>query len=399
MLAITDMMLLTTAKKYAIHLLVVTVGFSSCERKDFPVHTEEKSRKDQKNLSDHFTDLEIVPNRVIVFGDSSGSIIKLLNARKKLQTINVRDSLWGDNTGLSRYYESEEMVVTPANRSYIYPGALLMPESIANDEFEPVYGYQPAPIRVRLSFSSSLGVGVSMPTLSASRQFFRDAIMAPDFSGSYIDNFSSFISYISKYEEVKLAYGYNVNERRLFASTNSSFNYNSSNTQYAQKMMATYTVKNFTYTMEDPLENELIDLSTGTPDVFEGISPIYINSVTYGRWGILIVETNNTSSLVKKVFEKISKKILKQSSESFTQAEKDVLTTCRITINLLGSTLGESAIQLLINPDPEALSSFITENVGVFTALDPGVPISYTGKYLKDYSPFKTVFKLDFPKN
>ncbi|MDO7745169.1 MAG: thiol-activated cytolysin family protein, partial [Pedobacter sp.] len=186
-------------------------------------------------------------------------------------------------------------------------------------------------------------------------------------------------------------------ERRLFASTNSSFDYNSSATYYSTKMTVSYTVKNFTYTMSDPVQGELIDLGSIPPEVFDGVSPVYINSVTYGRFGLLVIETNNNSAQMKSAFEKVVKKIFKQTSESFTQQETALFSSCRVTIYVLGSTLGESATQLLINPNPESISGFLSENVGIFTAQDPGVPIYFTAKYLKDNSRFKTVFKLDLP--
>ena len=99
---------------------------------------------------------------------------------------------------------------------------------------------------------------------------------------------------------------------------------------------------------------------------------------------------------MKTVFEKVVKKILKKSTESYTQEEKSLFANCRITIYLLGSTMGNNIIQLLINPNPEGISDFISQNVGTFTPSDPGVPIFYTAKYLKDNSKFKTMFKIDY---
>ena len=348
-------------------------------------------------LASQFQHLRIEPMEPVFLGLSKISMKEAMDARKLGALVHLRDSSWAA-FGKSAFYESDEMTVTPANTSFIYPGSILKAASIATDELLPFVGYQGAPIDLYLSFPSSLSFGtIASPSLSKSRIFLRNALMAPDFSGKQIDDFSQSISFFSRYQEVKLAYGYNVNERRLFASTNSSFDYNSSATQYSTKLMASYTVKNFTFTTPDPTVGQLIDMANITPEVFNGVSPVYINSVTYGRFGLLVVETNNGGSQMKSAFEKVVKKIFKQTTESFTQEEKTLFTSCRVTIYILGSTMGESAIQLLINPNPEGITSFLSDNVGVFTSQDPGVPISFSAKYLKDNSPFKTVFKLDFP--
>jgi len=349
-------------------------------------------------LSDYFQHLRIEEMAPVHIGGGQATVKQLMDQKKLALLTHLRDSTWNLGLGKTSFYESDEMVVTPANLSYIYPGSILQASSIATDQFKILFGYERKPISARLSFPSSLAIGtIPAPSLSNSRIFLRDALMAPDFSGQYIEDFSQTISFFSKYNEVKLAYGYNVNERRLFSSTNSSFDYSSGSTQYATKLMASYTAKNFTFTMSEPTAGELIDLASITPEVFAGLSPVYINSVTYGRFGLLVVETNNNSTQMRSAFEKVVKKIFKKTTESFTQEETMLFTSCRVTIYLLGSTMGNSVTQLLINPDPESISNFISDNVGVFTAQDPGVPISFTAKYLKNNSLFKTVFKLDLP--
>lgn len=379
-------------------IFIIPLLFAACKKEkiETPVQPDEQPKSNL--LANYFGNLRIEPLQPIIIGGGNASLKELIDNKKLNQLVYLRDSAWAGATGRTSFYESDEMVVTPSNRSNIYPGSILKASSIATDEFVTFFGYERAPISVQLSFPSSLSYGsIASPSLSNSRIFLRNAIMSPDFSGSAIQDFSQSISYFSKYQEVKLSFGYNVNEKRLFASTNSSFDYNSSGTYYSTKMTVSYTVKNFTYTMSDPVQGELIDLASIPPEVFNGVSPVYINSVTYGRFGLLVIETNNNANQMKTAFEKVVKKIFKQTNESFTQQEVSLFSSCRVTIYVLGSTLGESATQLLINPNPEAISGFLSENVGVFTAQDPGVPIFYTAKYLKDNSRFKTVFRLDLP--
>jgi len=383
-------------KKKAVIFLSLFFLLSGC-RKDLPIAETESQQKLTGKLSDYFGHLKIEPVAPVILGAKNSDLRSLLNKRKSLDLVHLRDSVWSAGNGKTSFYESDQMVVTPGNASYIYPGSILRAASIASDQFETFSDYPRAPINVDLSFPSSLSIGtISSPSLSNSRIFLRNALMAPDFLGTNIIKYSDYMAAFSNYEEVKLAFGYNVNEHKLFSSTNSSFDYNSNSTYYSTKMIASYTVENFTYNMSNPVAGELVDVAAIPADVFKGVSPVYINSVTYGRFGLLVLESDNFSSQMKSVFEKVVRKILKKSTESYTQEEKSLFANCRITIYLLGSTMGNNVIQLLINPNPEGVSDFISQNVGTFTASDPGVPIFYTAKYLKDNSTFKTKFKIDY---
>lgn len=385
-------------KKCVIVYCIFALSFVGCKRESFDSKEIDVDKNDLNLLSSYFKHLKIEPLEPILIGDSSSASQDILRKRKRANLIHLRDSSWISGVGKSSFYKSDEMTVTPSNSSFIYPGAILKASSIVTDQFETLFGYERAPISVELSFPSSLSIGtIPIPSLSNSRIFLRNALMAPDFSGLNIVNFSQYLSAFSKYEEVKFAFGYNVNEKRLFSSTNSSFDYNSNSSSYSTKFMASYTVKNFRYNMSNPTSSELIDVSAIPPNIFSGVSPVYVNSVTYGRFGLLVLESNNNSYNMKSVFEKVVNKILKKTSESYTQEEKSLFSNCRVTVYLLGSTMGNNLVQLLINPNPESLSDFISENVGVFTASDPGVPISYTANYLKDNSRFETTFKIDFP--
>lgn len=349
-----------------------------------------------KLLSEYFRTLRIEPLDIIDLSTKNIDLKSVFDRKKTAEMVHLRDSIWSNGLGTSSFYESDEMVVTPANLSYIYLGSLLKAASIASDEFETFSGYQTAPISVQLSFPSSLSIGThSFPSLSNSRIFLRNALMAPGFSGNTILNYSDFFAAFSKYEEVKYAFGYNVNQHKLFSTTNTNFDSYSSGTHYSTKFIASYTVENFTYHMSDPTAGELIDMASIPSNAFDGVSPVYINSVTYGRFGLLVLESNNDSYSMRSAFEKMVKKILKKTTESYTQEETNLFANCRITIYLLGSPIGNNVIQLLINPSPDGVSDFISQNVGTFTASDPGVPIFYTAKYLKDNSPYKTKFKID----
>lgn len=384
----------------SIILLALFFSLFGCQKKDLiPTHVkEEEYTGNRKLLSDHFKDLKIETFNPVIISKSRKFLDEIIASKKLNTLLFLRDSSWSYGLGKSSFYESDDMIVTPDNESYVYPGSIIKSASISTGDFAPLKGYTKKPIQVGVTFPSGKGYGsIASPSLSGSRIFLRDALMDPGFVGTQLLDFLFASSAFSYFNETKLSYGYNLNEKRLFSSVNTSFNNTSGRTDYSTGLIATYTVKNFQYYMEDPLEGELLDVASLPAGTLEGVSPVYINSVTYGRFGFLLIETNNNSSQTQMVFEKLVKKLFNKTQESLTMEEKTLVESSRITLYLLGSPNGASITQLLINPGAESLSDFISESLGSFTALDPGVPISFTAKYLKDNSKFKTVFQLDFP--
>lgn len=82
---------------------------------------------------------------------------------------------------------------------------------------------------------------------------------------------------------MKYTFCYNVNQHKLFATINANFDSYSSGTNYSTKFIASYILENSTYQMVDPTAGELIDMDSIPSNTFDGVSLVYINSVTYGR--------------------------------------------------------------------------------------------------------------------
>ncbi|MBE5320113.1 thiol-activated cytolysin family protein [Pedobacter sp. MR2016-19] len=380
-------------------LLSLAICLLSC-KKDIDraeTLTENTQLKKGLPLSSVYGNLKIEPlSMITIEGGRNKELKDFLDRAKQNTTTFLRDSSWTD--GFSKIYQSDEMVVTPDNESYVYPGSIIKSASVASGNFSPLKGYVKLPIDILASFPSDKAAGkIDTPSLSKTRVFLRNALMDPFFSGRQLEDFSYTSSFFNSYEESKLSFGYNLNEKRLFSSVNSSFNSANSRTSYSTGLILTYLVKNFTLAMpSDPVTGQLIDYTRTPSSVYEGVSPVYINSVTYGRFGFLMIETNSNSAATKTAFEKVVKKIFKKTTETFTFEEESIFNSSRLTVYLMGSN-GGAVTQLINNPGSyDGLSNFISESLGEFTANDPGVPVQFTLKYLKDNSPYRPIFKVDY---
>lgn len=376
--------------------LFFSVIVTSC-KKDIENHNVSSKNNEKKALSASFQNLQ-KPIFDPINIPSDISLKDILNEKKKNELVHLRDSTWQSGQGgLSSFYQSDEMFVTPNNQTYIYPGCLLRGESIGSDDFVPVLGFKPLPIRVNVTFSSSNGFGtIDTASLSRSRVFLRKALLAPDFSGKQLLDFQYNASVTSYYSQSKLSFGYNVNEKRLFSSVNSSYNSNNSKIASSTSIMATFVVKNFSFDMSTPNQGELLDPSTISNGSLNNTSPVYVSSVTYGRFGYFLMETNSSSSAAYSAFQKTIKKLFHKSDETLTVEEKTIFNSCRITLYLLGSS-DNAIIRSFFNPTQEGFSGFVSVVAKDFTAADPGFPISYQLRYLSDNTLFKPVFKIDYP--
>lgn len=324
------------------------------------------------------------------------SINELKNQMVQSTTEHLRDSIWPGFGGVSKFYETDEFVVTPDNLSYIYPGSLIEGESVSTGAFAPVFGYKKMPITIWASFPTDFSSErLDVSSLSNTRTFLRKALTAPGFSGLQLEEFTYGTDRFSYYDELKTSFGLNTDVRGLFYSANSSFNYEAVRTNFSTAFVMKYTIKNFTLNIEDPKDGDLIDQSTLPPDFFYGYSPVYVSSVTYGRLGIIVIETNDSAEATQTTFDKVVRKLFKKSTESFSSEEEQLLSRCHITVYVLGNAAGAN-IQYIIGGNYENIADYIGQNA-IYTADDPGVPIEFSFRYLSDHTLFKTIFKIDLP--
>ncbi|WP_143307504.1 thiol-activated cytolysin family protein [Chitinophaga vietnamensis] len=376
-------------------ILVAALLLNACTKK---INVDPVDGKNASDAPYSFRQLKKFGDTIITIRTAAdqADLKALLDARKMNTGQFLRDSIWPYNTGYSRFYEADEQVVVPNNETLIYPGSLIRGTSINSDNFVPlpIRNYKRYPIKVYATFPSDLSVAViDTPSLSRTRIFLRQALTSPGFSGGQLESFLYETFKFSYYDEIKEAYGYNVNVKGLFYSSSSSFNFSAVRSEFPTAIIAKFTMKNFSIVLDAPADGKLVDETNVDKSVLYGYSPVYVNTVTYGRMGIVVAESNFQSDEVKSAFEKTIKKLFGRTTESLTDYEKTLVNSARINIYLIGGS-GAPVTQAVNGYDQ--FVNYIFHST-TFSAADPGVPISFTMRYLSDNTPVKTVFRLDYP--
>ncbi|ASZ09805.1 thiol-activated cytolysin family protein [Chitinophaga pendula] len=370
------------------NLLVVLSGaallFASCEKKLKDISPE------QRPLS-AFSHLPKFPEPLIRVKNSM-SLKDYLADIQLSPTTFIKDSFWAAGTGKSVIYESTEQAVLPDNEILAYPGSIIRGNSISTMDFIPIAGYIPRPIRVGVTFPTTTPTGtIASPSLSETRVFLRNSLLNAPGSGKQISSFSFELSRFTYYEEIKQSFGSNAKVKGIFSSSSSSSSWGQNKISKSTGVVLKFTQKNFDISMDIPRDGQLIDPASN-PNNFGQYSPVYVSSVTYGRMGIIVIESNYSFNDVNSAFSKVTRKLFKSSSETLTTSEQQVIDNSEIQVFIVGGH-GETEAQAISGYD-----SFVNyvAGGGEFSAADPGVPIAFTLRYLSDHSLFKTRFQVDF---
>lgn len=381
-------------RKLHVAILFAALAFSACSKK-----AVQQDVPSQDGAPYSFSQLKKHGDTVVKISSQTrkGSLKDYLDERKLNIGQYVRDSTWPNATGYSKFYTTQEVVVVPDNQSYIFPGSLLQGYSVNTPNYVPlpIRNYKRYPISVRVTFPSDESEGViDTPSLSRTRVFLRKALLASGFSGAQIEEFLYETFNFYYYDEIKWAYGSNVNIKGLFSSSSISTDVSVVRTQFPTAMIAKFTIKNFTMVLDEPSNGKLVDEQNVDQATLYGYSPVYVNTITYGRMGIIVIESNNMSSEVRSAYEKAIKKLFKRSNETLTEYEKTLVNTSKINVYLIGGT-GSPQAQAVTGYDQ--FINYIAHS-GDFSASDPGVPILFSMRYLSDNTPVTTTFRMDYPR-
>lgn len=269
--------------------------------------------------------------------------------------------------------------------SGVYPGLILSGSSISMPPLKPT---------ALSTLKDSIDVCFDMPGYYCERIYPRStsfknalnrALKSPDFSGEQLEQFEYDLKQFSYYDEMKLAFGANVNVAKIFKLDAS---YDCSKIKHKTGLFARVYQRNFTATMDYPADGNLFKNNN---DVKSFSNDVYINSIVYGRLAIISIESDSSYNDVKSAF-KASLNIGKFGGEaSLDVKSKKILDNSEVHVYILG---GEGSTAAQTFSGISKFTEFITTG-GVFTKNKPGVPIYITTNYLKDNSICVSHFTID----
>lgn len=316
-----------------------------------------------------------------------------------LSSVNPRGSDIIDvvNSGKSVYKElftANEYVVDERNKNAVYPGSIIKGNSIENFSLVPILGYS-RPITVSVSIPTSpnrVSKTIAMPSATAMYQTVR-AALTNEFAGSAgFSRLNYEMKAFSYYQEMKQVYGYNSRAFTFFVTNKTNASSDLAKTEKKTAIMVKFLQQHFTVDMDIPEEGQLIDRNAD-PSVFEGYQPYYISSVTYGRLGIMTIESNEEQYKVESAYRKAFSFLgIVNGSNTLTSEETAILEAAEVKVSMAGVP-GEEAVQTIRGLS--GLSALLGKGL-TYNAQTPGVPIVFKMRYVSNDANFEAPFEVNY---
>ncbi|WP_443937371.1 thiol-activated cytolysin family protein [Pedobacter sp. MW01-1-1] len=306
-------------------------------------------------------------------------------------SLNERNKILSKNVAKKVLYnlpvESSSFTVMDDNAEAVYLGSILSGKQLVDlSEFNPIVNYQKLPIRISCSFpGSNVGGIISVPRMSSYWQTIQDILRKNNFSGTQIGSFTYNYRPFGDYDEIRKEFGTNLSVRRLFSSSSSSLTSSVTTIKRKFGFVVSFEVENFTADISLPRRSELVNdadfasLSTSVEN------PVYISSISYGQKGIIGVETDVSIEETNRAFSKVTNKIFKKTTELITENEKKLISQSSVYLFLVG---GANSGRAMVINDYTSFITYVT-SLGDFSASNPGYPISFRMRKLKDNTLFK----------
>ncbi len=287
----------------------------------------------------------------------------------------------------------EDIAILRPTQDVIWPGALVEANASLLDGLPEPARFSRAPVKIRIDLP---GIGengtkiVENPDQALIQNAIDEALEWWN-ANAYVDGYrnasSSSNRVTTSYSSRQAALDLGLNVEWAGGDVQSQFNYESSTTK--RVVMATYKQAFYTVTFvqesgaqpEDVFGND-VSLEEVNAAFNSEAPPAYISSVTYGRIIMFRMETSSsyTASEVETAFRYAAGADV---DGSLIGRYEEILAESSVELITLGGS-ASVASQAVTARTAGDLTPIITGENAVYSRGNPGVPISYTVKYLKD---------------
>ncbi|MBN1205638.1 MAG: thiol-activated cytolysin family protein [Myxococcaceae bacterium] len=296
-------------------------------------------------------------------------------------------------TQVSETSNFDKLVSFDPNADALWPGSLVQGQSLALGLLSPIGGRR-APGRITLT--NARIDGSSTPYI-----YSRD--LAVPGLASVQDGIHSILTAETVNFAAKVAYSmhqsYSLNEGSFRAGIAAQFAGNTLSTTFGQSWttskttyLVDFTQSYYTVSFETPNDPTAVFDSSVTASelgsyIHAGNPPGYVSSVSYGRRLLVKFESQESSSSLSAALDAAFSKAGAGGSISLTAAQQKTLRDARMTVLALGGPAG-AAVQVIASGTDKvaALQNYFQEGAN-FSVASPGVPLSYTVRYLKNFQP------------
>ena len=263
-----------------------------------------------------------------------------------------------------------------------YVGGIFTKESVNTLTMEPI-NCQSKAIDITFDFPGDYFDRIEDPTHSAMFRAQRNAINSPDFSGQQLTSFAYDFKQMKKINEARLAFGANCDIKSIL-KINMDIAKNSMSNGSA--LVARVLQQNYSVIMDYPRGG--IFLNQVEYDMNKSLNPLYVNSVTFGRFAILVIFSSASYDSLKTAFKASLTAKVVNGSLVIDADKRKIMEECEINLLVRGGKLND--VVRCVSGFPE-FEQFIV-NGGEYNRLVPGSPILFTANYASNNAIFRTSF-------
>ncbi len=375
-----------------IFLLIIFL-YSGCTKNTV---APEDTANNGASISDYIQKLNYDPETMLNFQNTGGqsSSNEVVTADTANSTSSSGDQMVSCISTTYNLKENfEDIAILRPTSGVIWPGALVKGNQSMLDGLPEPITLPRAPVTFKIDLP---GIGengvktVENPTNSNIQSAIDNALEwwnANAYQDGYVNPASSSYKVQTAYSSKQIALQVGLNAEWASGDVSAQFNYQSSEEKTV--IMAVYKQAFYTITMDSPVSSDAVfnkDVSLGqVKNVMDNSAPpAYIQSVTYGRIIMFRMETSYKASHYE--IESAFKYAAGVSVDGSLEAEyKNILKNSSVEVIVLGgnASVASSAVAAQNAND---LVPIIEGDNAVYSRNNPGLPISYTIRYLKDNS-------------
>lgn len=247
---------------------------------------------------------------------------------KKTRSLSAEDDAFFSKSYVVKSTEATLMY----GKNYIYPGAILE-GNIIDQKYAPVFVNNRNPITVSATLIHNTpkptSRTIASPTFSKLNDYVKEIVVDGNFQQNQKFMFQQ--RRFTFYDEIKQAFGTNIDTKNLFSSKKESSTEEKIQISKSAGMYVKFFQSSFTVNMDiAPLSNQQV---TGN----SGFEPVYVSSLTYGRMGIIVFETDESYEFAESCIKKEFDGIFYDKTTVLTEKEELFFETTDFKVLILGA--------------------------------------------------------------
>jgi hypothetical protein len=273
----------------------------------------------------------------------------------------------------------DEMAILNPQTTVIYPGSVLIGESIPTGAYTQLTGGVRKPVNISTSLvgGSAVSATIDNPdSLAEVRDGVNDLLVEAG-SGSLASTILYEETTVHSETQLQLAVGANYSYSGAFsADIEADFDYGTddSETEILIKFMQVY------YTIDvDAIDIENFYSTSPNLSSLGSVTPVYVASLAYGRLAYLSIKSSYSETEIHAALDASFEYARHAGGVQIDVEYQDILDSASYNVTIIGSDDSTSI------GGYDQFINFLTEDQG-YSIENPGSPVAYTLKYEKDNS-------------